>query len=397
LHHYEGMEDPRAKADIERLRAIARTVRDLGLDVGLTSLANEGYANSPRELRADWTAKEWTELLPAHYHVEICPSKPGAMDLELKWLDERLDAFADIGVDYLWLWPYDQGGCTCRECAPWGASGFLRTAEPLARRYKERFPRGRIVLSTWLFDAFTTGEWEGLSKAFAGRRPDWADYLMVDSHGHVPFPTYPLQHGSPGGLPMVNFPEISMHGNNPWGGYGANPYLRRLQRDWDLTRSRLSGGFPYSEGLYEDINKVVFAQFYWDPDKPAAETVREYAAYYFSPTVAEDVAAAIGILDRNLGHSAGTQDGVPRITMGGTEGAEDAYRLIVKADAALTDDVRSSWRWRILYLRALIDFELASHDLGVSERCAAAFWELTELYHADGPEVPDWIRPPDGS
>ena len=64
----------------------------------------------------------------------------------------------------------------------------------------------------------------------------------------------------PGGLPLLNFPDISMYGQNPWGGYGANPHPGRLQQRWDETKKKLSGGFPYSEGIYEDINKVICAQ-----------------------------------------------------------------------------------------------------------------------------------------
>lgn len=25
------------------------------------------------------------------------------------------------------------------------------------------------------------------------------------------------------------------------------------------------GGFPYSEGIYEDLNKAIIAGFYWNP------------------------------------------------------------------------------------------------------------------------------------
>ena len=32
----------------------------------------------------------------------------------LTWAKERLEAFADIAPDYLWIWPYDTGGCLPR-------------------------------------------------------------------------------------------------------------------------------------------------------------------------------------------------------------------------------------------------------------------------------------------
>ena len=97
---------------------------------------------------------------------------------------------------------------------------------------------------------------------------------MADSH--TDFPRYPLERGVPGGLPLVNFPEISMWGQSPWGGYGANPLPARLERLWRQASGKLSGGFPYSEGIYEDINKVICARLCWDPDRPAIETVKEF-------------------------------------------------------------------------------------------------------------------------
>jgi hypothetical protein len=163
---------------------------------------------------------------------------------------------------------------------------------------------------------------------------------------------------------------------------------------WDSSKDKLSGGFPYSEGIYEDINKVIWSQFYWDSGKPAAETVKEYIAYNFSPSVVDGVSRAIDILERNLGHFMEERDGVTLVRMGGTHGANEAYDLIGQADALLPRDVRESWRWRLIYLRALIDFELASHEFRISERCAAAFEELTGMYHADPERALDSVCPP---
>ena len=54
-------------------------------------------------------------------------------------------------------------------------------------------------------------------------------HAMVDDHGN--FPRWPLDvgNGSVGGLPMVNFPEVSMWGRSPWGGWGANPLPNRFE------------------------------------------------------------------------------------------------------------------------------------------------------------------------
>ena len=107
------------------------------------------------------------------------------------------------------------------------------------------------------------------------------DYILADNFEE--YPRYPLDKGVPGGFPLLNFPDISMYGQNPWGGYGANPHPSRLQARWDETKTKLSGGFPYSEGIYEDLNKVICAELYWAPDRPALERSRTMPLLSFRP------------------------------------------------------------------------------------------------------------------
>jgi len=71
-----------------------------------------------------------------------------------------------------------------------------------------------------------------------------------------------------------------------------------------------------------------------------------------------------------------------------------AFRVSAKVDGTLPVRVRDSWRWRILYMRALIDSELAEHQFRVSEKCAAAFREPTTMYHAE--KAVDMVAPPRG-
>jgi hypothetical protein len=382
MHHYRGIDDPQAQSMIARLRAILQAAKALGLGASLTLLANEGYADSPESLRADWTAGHDGYHHPrgGHYHVELCPSKPGAAELLLRWVDEKLAAFSDVDLDYLWIWPYDQGGCTCSQCKPWGINGFLRMAEPISQRFKRVFPRGRVILSSWYFDHFTDGEWEGLDRAFRVR-PDWVDYLLADDYGDR-FPSYPLEHGAPGGLPMVGFPEISMYSASPWGGFGANAFPDHLQALWQSAGYALAGGFPYSEGIYEDINKAICAQFYWQQDKPAWDTVREYIAFEYGAKVVDPIARAIAILERNLPRRRQDDGERSRFVLSTSAGADEAWSLVQGADRQMTPQAAAAWRWRVLYLRALIDYELVHHDGAISVRCEEAMYELTGIFHA---------------
>ena len=374
---YDSFNDPKAQAMIVRLRTLLKTVKSLGLDTSLGCVANAGYKNSPMGLRADSNTEGHRG-----YHVnmgkqifnfgpELCASKPGVLEMELGYCQEKFDAFRDIGLDYWFIWPYDNGGCTCPKCAPWGSNGYLRLAEPLARAYHRAFPQGKVILSAWSFDRWAIGEWEGIAARFSAQKPDWAQYLMADNVDE--YPRYPLEHSIPGGLPLLNFPEISMWGQFPWGGYGANPQVDRIQARWDQSKRKLSGGFSYSEGIFEDLNKVAYLQLYWQPDRPALETVKEYVAFEFSPQVVGDVTSAVRILETNH-HRDNIQQSAVR-----------AFQLLEQADAKLSSQARCAWRWRILYLRGLIDREMYRNRLGQAkaEVLQQAIAELTKIYHAE--------------
>jgi len=203
-------------------------------------------------------------------------------------------------------------------------------------------------------------------------------------------------------LPVVGFPEISMHGTFPWGGFGATPLTGRAQAQWNAQKQRLDGGYPYSEGIYEDLTKIVYSQFYWN-DQPAEETVKEYIAFEFSPDVVADVEGVIKTLEQNhhMRWWPGKLEGVP-LEMNwfpskgakpqADPGAEEAYSTMRRIDDLLTPQAKNAWRWRQLYLRALLDSELKTNGGKPNDTCNEAFAELIRIYHAEN--ASGTIRPP---
>ncbi len=391
MHGFEGINDPKAVAMTDRLALILRAGKDAGMKITLCMLANEGYNSSPVELRA----KPPKQIrLRGRYGVEICPSQPGGTALILKQVEEELNAFNSRGVmvDFLVLWPYDQGGCGCDRCTPWGSNGYLKLSKKIGELARNKVPGIKIILSTWLFDCVEDeGEWVGLAKAFSAEKP-WVDYIQADSHER--FPRYLINNPVPGNLPLLNFPEISMWESWPWGGFGANPLPQRSQRLWDEVKDKVAGGAPYSEGIFEDINKVIYSQFYWTRDRSAYQIVREYVAFEFSHEHADDIVQAIGILERNHGLKAAYKSGTPvKINVPIVDhGAKKAYELLKAVDKNLADITKKGWRWRILLLRAMFDYELRQTN-GVPNKAAEdGFRELYLMYHAE--QADQSVRPP---
>ncbi|MCE5323736.1 glycoside hydrolase family 20 zincin-like fold domain-containing protein [bacterium] len=372
---FDGFNDPAAKCNIEKIRVLMQTAKRLGLDVGLIECPNIGFRNAPKEYYYQPFPDDLNKR--GSLGTLLCPSIPESRKYLLKLWDGLTDEFLDIGLDFFVSWPYDEGGCGCDMCWPWGTKGFLDISKDVSGIVRSKFAGAKFILSTWLYDTPDAGEWEGLSRSMADDK--WVDYIMADAHED--FPRYPLDHPVPGNLSLINFPEISMWGQGPWGGYGANPLPARFQRLWSQASDKLAGGFPYSEGIFEDINKVICLQLYWDKDRQADNIIREYISSQFSPGVVDKASEAIDILESN--HC--------REQIG--ENSAKAWELIKEADDSLCGDIRNSWRWRIIYLRALIDYEMFKTG---GRLCGStlknSFAELTDIYYAQ--EAFGVVHPP---
>jgi hypothetical protein len=400
-HHFNGVDDPKAVEFRKRLHDIMAAAKRIGMDVSLLVIGNEAYGNSPAELRAAPGGGRG-----GYYPCAVCPSKPEGMKYILKILGEEFDWAADLKPRSVWIWPYDQGGCGCAECKPWGSNGFMKCVEEVGKLARQKMPGTKILLSTWYMDQT---ELASVMKQL-GERKGLVDGLV--NEGNV----LPAASGlggvdqQPGGttptlrqdLPVVGFPEISMHGTFPWGGFGATPLTGRAQAQWNAQKQRLDGGYPYSEGIYEDLTKIVYSQFYWN-DQPAEETVKEYIAFEFSPDVVADVEGVIKTLEQNhhMRWWPGKLEGVP-LEMNwfpskgakpqADPGAEEAYSTMRRIDDLLTPQAKNAWRWRQLYLRALLDSELKTNGGKPNDTCNEAFAELIRIYHAEN--ASGTIRPP---
>lgn len=392
MHHFSGINEPAAQAMLDRLSQLLKAGKKVGMDAMACVLGNEGYNSTPKALLA---TEPLQVRLRGKYGVEICPSQPGGAELILKQLGEEIDAFKkrQVELDYFVVWPYDQGGCGCKQCTPWGSNGYLKMTKKISAMVAKKLPKAKLVQSTWLYDVVEDeGEWAGLAAAYKKEKPP-VDYILADSH--ETFPKYPLNNPSPGGLPLINFPEVSMWECFPWGGFGANPLPERFQKLWASVRDKLAGGYPYSEGIFEDINKSIYSQFYWDSRRPVTDILREYISYEISSKHADELINAIMILEKN--HGLDKRSNKPKFKVPAKDhGAEKAYKIFQKVDKELPEVVRNSWRWRILVLRSMFDYELRQNNGMTNETTEAGFKELMSIYYTSS-QSEETVRPPAAS
>ena len=282
MHHYTGVNDPESEKMIHRLKSIYRYALKLGMKLCFGTLANEAFDGTPDALKADWHAVNGYKTQPVgHYHVEICPNAPGGMEEILRQRRDVLRAFSDIPFDYVSYWPYDQGGCTCEKCAPWGANGFLKLAPEYRRVVEEEMPGAQILCATWGFDRFIDGEWDAFYQRMKDPSFQYFAYLFGYFSSEEEVPDFIRQGDMPGGKKMLSFPEISMRCAVPWGGFGANPMPMHFEKNERETGKYYEGGFPYSEGIFEDINKSLMLGFATGQYTSAYQILLDYARYEF--------------------------------------------------------------------------------------------------------------------
>ncbi len=150
MHQFAAVDTPESAAMIERLKVIYRHATLTGMKTVFGTLANEAFNTSDPAMRAEWWVQNGYYALPrGHYHVEICPNKEGGLEEILRQRRSVMAAFRDVRIDYISIWPYDQGGCTCEKCTPWGANGFLKTLDALHDLYAEILPEAKLLCSTW--------------------------------------------------------------------------------------------------------------------------------------------------------------------------------------------------------------------------------------------------------
>lgn len=386
------------EAELRRFAGVSKKVYDRirALDCMLRQSGggNRAPKNSPEKFRG--TPNSDPKRGNAGFNV--CPAKPGAMDFLIEQRKRQIASYpAGFRADFVQYWPFDEGGCECETCKPWGGNGFLKMIERFAPMDKAAFPGAKTIISTWTFH---DDDWAGLYKWLETH--DIADYLLVDSHGD--FPKYPLEHPVPKNIPIVTFPEISMWGRDYWGAYGAIAMPKRFFRLFHQAERISSGFVSYSEGRYEDINKEFVAGLYVNPSATIEELLRTYASFYFPGTDPEDFVKICDLFEANHvfpgNHYRPDFRDVPEdseeLAVYRRRAAESC-RIADRMQAMMLPAFRDSWRWRMVFLRAMIDREILAERATVIGRSPEPKPDSAKAYYEELSEIsrgPDWVWHP---
>ena len=397
---------PEAVNDMNRQLHLYKYANLLGMKCRV-GVNNIGYDDSPAEWRAAPTGHSF-------FGTEICVSNPDGLNYLERIRREDLEVMRDLDVGICSFWPYDQGGCGCPRCFPYGANGMFKLADRMLPVIRSIWPEVKISWSCWEFGREGTNEWERLYDRINSGTAGFIDYLEIDSHGS--FPEYPLTHPLPGHVQITTFPEISMWGRCPWGGFGATPLPKRFAALYGEVLHISAGGRLYSEGIFEDFNKAVYAAMFNSGTNETAEAVSEYARWEFGlpDDLKPDFDRLLELMEENhegliwLEKQEGSNEQFnelktkPVWSLKGKiwNHTEEMRAVAEKIDSRLPEWARKCWRWRIFMLRVIIDSELAGNRDEPNEATEAAMNELVEIYGIDpslasrrvSPFTDKWLR-----
>ena len=103
------------------------------------------------------------------------------------------------------------------------------------------------------------------------------------------------------------------------------------------------GFLSYSDGTHDDVNKVIWSQMAWDPQKDVHQVLMEYARFFFGPSLSETAADGILALERNwVG---------PVEENGGIETTFSFWQNLETKHPEL----KGNWRWQQLVMRSYYD------------------------------------------
>ncbi len=226
----------------------------------------------------------------------------------------------------------------------------LSFLEDLARRLLAHHPRAKVWLS---LQGFRGERAEVVYRYLDEKRPDWFGGIVcgpsspsIEATRRRLSPKYPIRH----------YPDITHNVRAqfpvPWwdpalaftlGREAINPRPVQFAEIHNALAPLTAGFLSYSDGVHDDVNKVVWNALAWDSRTPVRDILIEYARFFFGAEVADEAADGILALERNWHGSLSDNGGV------------DATLALWGGLEKKSPRLAGNWRWQMCQLRAVYD------------------------------------------
>ena len=380
---------------------VPELIKSFGLKVGVHINFNDAFPEDFTRCKpAEMGDSEYIGIL-TNPEVFICPFPADSQEIIL---DSREGLFRELPyVDFVAIDITDSGGCACSSCRKGYLNLYLELCKEISGRLKKYHPEAKVVINTQALSK------KGIDFFCQKVREDsdWLDYILYDCFG-VTLPLKELRSKLPDKFrdKILGQPEITMR--DGMGKRGAVPWVKEFDHayeksydlvaigGWDMNKNKywhpegcylmlpdnlpracnveeLNGAFSYSEGLHDDITKIIWAQKGWDPERNAVDILSEYCSWYFGEKARDKMVKAILKMEE-------ISIIRPKFKTGGMlEPATKILELIESAEGEIPAGARDGWRWKMLLLRAKMEMLLASG--GKDEKLKEEIIHLQEVLY----------------
>lgn len=222
--------------------------------------------------------------------------------------------------------------------------------EELSHHLLQNHPNAKVWLSMQSFDE---EEIDFVFKYLDKNKPDWFGGL-VSGPGSPPMPdsrkrlcpNYQLRH-----YPDLTHSTRCQYPVSWWDPALARTLGRECPNPQPVYSSLIHNWFApftdgfisYSDGMHDDVNKIIWSAKGWDPNVEIREVLKDYARFFFRPDLAESAADGILGLENNWKGAL--------VHNGSVESTLNFWRDM----AAKAPELDANWRWQLCQLRSHYD------------------------------------------
>ena len=236
---------------------------------------------------------------------------------------------------------------------------LMALLEKQAKQLRQFHPKAEM----WVAPQGFTAAWLEEFFQILGQEPSWLSGVVYGPQTRISLPE--LRARIPKRYPIRRYPDIthSRHCQYPvpdWdlafaiteGREVINPRPRDMARIFQLFEKHAVGFLTYSEGVNDDVNKILWSALGWNPDAAVIDILREYGHYFIGERHADEFAQGLMALERNW-----------RGPLLANAGVETTLRQFQAMERAAGPQVLLNWRFQQALYRAYYDAYLRSRLL----------------------------------
>jgi len=225
---------------------------------------------------------------------------------------------------------------------------------------KKYHPQAKVWLS---LQGFKPAQNQTTYRYVQEQKPDWLGGLVTG-------PSSPAVEETRAALPaeykLRYYPDLTHNVRSdfpvPWwdpffnftlGRESVNPRPMHYSALYHFLEPYMDGFISYSDGVHDDVNKIIWTRLAWDPNISERKALVEYANFFFGSAVKEDAADGILALESNWQG--------PAVTNGSVQTTWSSWKQMEKQYPLLA----YNWRWQMYLLRA--NYDAYSRKRGIYE------------------------------